>query len=105
MNNHLDEAAIAQIKDNVHKKQVDIYIPCLRTYHDLLGMTDAPCFDATEVFFEFAAYHKSRSQELKQRKDPVRVFRTSPIADALLEIADDAYANTQNASIMRAVNL
>src|SRR3989338_697877 len=100
----VDVNQIEQIISNVHKKKTTIYIPCLKTYNDFLGEKNE-FYDSVEIFFEYAALHKSKGIELKMRMDPVRIFRTSPISDALLEIARKDYEKNKSIGISNAVAL
>ena len=85
-----DSSEIEQITNNIHRKPTDIYIPCITAYNSFLGKADKYS-NSAEIFFEYCALHKSRGLELKQRKDPVRIFRTSPIQEKLIQIANEEY--------------
>ncbi|HLD78941.1 hypothetical protein A3A67_00755 [Candidatus Peribacteria bacterium RIFCSPLOWO2_01_FULL_51_18] len=100
----MQNGEIDQIKQNVHKKRTTIYLPCLKTYDNMLGVQN-DFTDSAEVFFEYAAIHKSKGTELRQRTDPVRVFRTSPIQEVLHNVAIQDYAKNNSMIISRAVEL
>ena len=104
MDGGVDNGELEQIKDNVHQKVSDVYIPCITVFSSFLGEKNE-FSDSSEVFFEFASIHKSKGLELKQRKDPIRVFRTSPIQDLLQKIANENYEKNKNLNISKAVHL
>ncbi len=94
MVNDIDDNEIKQITENVHNQKTEIYIPCIKTYGDILG-EENKFTDSAEIFFEYCALHKSQDVELKRRMKPVRVFRTSPIVEDLLEIANKEWEETK----------
>lgn len=104
MNCGVDKQAIEQITKNVHNKKTKILIPCITVYRDFLG-TPNEFSDSAEVFFEYIALHESQGQELKQRKDPVRSFMTSPIRETMLELAEKDYQESKSMVISDATEL
>ncbi|MBI2658278.1 hypothetical protein HYX08_06330 [Candidatus Woesearchaeota archaeon] len=100
----VDANEIEQITKNVHNAKTQIYIPCLKTYKDFL-VEKNEFSDSAEVFFEYSAVHKSKGIELKQRKDPVRVFRTYPIQNVLHDAAVDDWQQNKSEALSRTVHL
>ncbi len=100
----IDSNELKQITGNIYDKKTEIYIPCLKTYGDLLG-EENEFTNSTEIFFEFSAHHKSKYTELKNRKNPVRVFRTSPIVEDLLNIANKEWEENKSDRINAKIEL
>ncbi|MBI2655270.1 hypothetical protein HYX06_02490 [Candidatus Woesearchaeota archaeon] len=100
----VDSNEIEQITKNVHKAKTQIFIPCLKTFEDFL-VNKNEFSDSAEVFFEYSALHKSKGVELKQRKDPVRVFRTYPIQNVLHESAIEDWETNKSVALSRTVHL
>ncbi len=100
----IDANEIKQITENIYKKRAEIYIPCIKTYGDILGVENE-FTPSAEIFFEFAAHHKSLGEELKQRENPVRVFRTSPIVEDLLDIANKEWEENKSDRIQSKIEL
>lgn len=100
----VDNHEIEQVTHNIHNCKTDIYIPCITTYDSFLGKPNKFSF-SSQVFFEFASLHKSKGIELKNRKDPVKVYRTSPIQEVLRNIVETEYKTNKNNRISDAVSL
>lgn len=79
-------------------KEYRVLIPCLTTFRDTIDKNSSNNFICS-IIFEVASKIKSLSE------NNIKVYRTHPIAQALMDAFDDQWYQTQNRESRRALSL